>query len=380
MVNAFPPGFGRRSLFGLGLLAAAAPWPARAGTLSGASLGAAGRAARLAIAVQGEQRWAVRAQANPARLVLALPGATWRGPASLRGTGPVRAARWVAQEEALVLDLSGPALAAAGPARAGHLVLDVAPATAARFAAAVRAGRPVQAGLARGGITLPLVVIDPGHGGRDPGAIGGNGTQEKRIVLAAALDLRRRLEASRTCRVLLTRSRDVFVPLADRVDFARRREAALFLSLHADSAPGARGASVYTLSETASDAMSEALARRENRADLAGGLRLPSVSPEVQRILISLMRQETRAGSTRIARLAVRELGEEVPLLPNTHREAAFVVLKAPEIPSALVELGFLSDPRDEAALRRPDHRARLATALARAVRGWLGAAAAQAG
>ena len=145
------------------------------------------------------------------------------------------------------------------------------------------------------------------------------------------------------------------------MEFARRREAALFVSLHADSAPGARGASVYTLAETASDAMTEALARRENRADLAGGLRLPSVSPEVQRILISLMRQETRAGSARIARLAVRELGEEVPLLPNTHREAAFVVLKAPEIPSALVELGFLSDPRDEAALRRPDHRARLA-------------------
>ncbi|MBR0678787.1 N-acetylmuramoyl-L-alanine amidase, partial [Roseomonas alkaliterrae] len=243
-----------------------------------------------------------------------------------------------------------------------------------------RGARPLHARTAQGSGPLPLVVLDPGHGGRDPGAIGANGTEEKRIVLATALDLRRRLEAGRACRVLLTRSRDVFVPLAERVEFARRRDAALFLSLHADSAPGARGASVYTLSETASDAMSEALARRENRADLAGGLRLPSVSPEVQRILISLMRQETRAGSARLARLAVRELGEEVPLLPNTHREAGFVVLKAPEIPSALIELGFLSDARDEAALRRPEHRAKLAAALARAVRGWLASAPAGVG
>ncbi|MBR0674140.1 N-acetylmuramoyl-L-alanine amidase family protein, partial [Neoroseomonas soli] len=247
-----------------------------------------------------------------------------------------------------------------------------------QFAAAVRAGRDLAAGVARGAAPLPLVVLDPGHGGRDPGTIGASGTQEKRIVLAAAQELKRRLESTRTCRVVLTRSRDVFVPLADRVEIARRREAALFVSLHADSAPGARGASVYTLSDTASDAMSEALARRENRADLAGGLRLPSVSPEVQRILISLMRQETRAGSARLARLAVRELGEDVPLLPNTHREAGFVVLKAPEIPSALVELGFLSDPRDEAALQRADHRARLAGALTRAIRGWLEVASAQ--
>lgn len=219
---------------------------------------------------------------------------------------------------------------------------------------------------------LPLVVIDPGHGGRDPGTIGGAGTLEKRITLAAALELRRQLEATRRCRVVLTRARDVFVPLEARLGLARRRQAALFVSLHADSAPGARGASVYTLSETASDALSEALARRENLADRAGGLRLPSVSPEVQRILLSLMRRETRAGSLRMARLVVQELGETVPLLPNTHRQAGFVVLKAPEVPSVLVEMGFLSHPADEAALRRPEHRKKVAEALARAVQAWL--------
>lgn len=372
-------GPGRRPLLGLGLLAVAGGAPARAGTITGGAIAAVGPGARLTLPVQGDQRWSIRALDDPRRLAVHLPGAGWRGPATLRGAGPVRAARFVAAEDMLLVDLAGPALPRSGPARAGHVVVDIRPAAAADFAAAVRAGRDVLAGGLSGAAPLPLVVLDPGHGGRDPGAIGAAGTQEKRIVLAAALDLKARLEAARTCRVALTRTRDVFVPLAERVEFARRREAALFVSLHADSAPGARGASVYTLAETASDAMSEALARRENRADIAGGLRLPSVSPEVQRILISLMRQETRAGSARMARLAVRELGEEVPLLPNTHREASFVVLKAPEIPSALVELGFLSDPRDEAALKRPEHRARLAQALARAVRQWLEATGAQA-
>ncbi|GGJ11395.1 N-acetylmuramoyl-L-alanine amidase family protein [Neoroseomonas lacus] len=367
------PRLGRRPLLGLGLLATfAAPSLARAATLTGASLDPARTRTRLTLAVEGEQRWSVRAQADPMRLVIQLPGAAWRGTATLAGRGPVRAGRFNAAEDELVLDLASPALPMAGPARAGHIVIDITRVAAARFDAVVRAGRNVLAGTVRGERALPLVVLDPGHGGRDPGAIGTTGVHEKRIVLQAALELKRRLEAARICRVVLTRSRDVFIPLAERVEIAQRRDAALFVSLHADSAPGARGASVYTLSETASDAMSAALAQRENRADLAGGLSLPSVSPDVQRILLSLMRQETRVGSNRLARLAVRELGEEVQLLPNTHREAAFVVLKSPEVPSALVELGFLSDPRDEAALQQPAHRARLSLALSRAVKQWL--------
>lgn len=224
-------------------------------------------------------------------------------------------------------------------------------------------------------LRLPLVVLDPGHGGRDPGTIGtSTGVHEKIITLAAAQELRRQLESSGRCRVVLTRTRDVFVSLADRVAFARRREASLFLSLHADSAPGARGASVYTLNETASDALSAALARRENNADRAGGLNLPPVSPEVARILISLVRAETREGSDRLAQQTVTALGQAVPLLPNTHRQAGFAVLKAPDIPSVLIEMGFLSDPRDEAALRRPDHRARVAAALARSIDAYLAA------
>jgi N-acetylmuramoyl-L-alanine amidase len=223
----------------------------------------------------------------------------------------------------------------------------------------------------------PLVMLDPGHGGRDPGAIGLGGTEEKRITLAAALALRQALEQAKICRVALTRETDVFVPLQTRLEAARAQSAALLVSLHADAAPqglgqAVRGASLYTLSETPSDAIAAGLAQRENAADQRGGLALPSVSPEVQQILLSLMRRETRIGSERAARFAVAELGRAVPLLAQPHRRAGFVVLQAPDVPAMLVEMGFLSDPADEAALRRPAHRAAIAAALARAIRRYL--------
>lgn len=239
----------------------------------------------------------------------------------------------------------------------------------ASASAAARPGLPARA--------PPLVLLDPGHGGADPGAIGPRGTLEKRITLLVAQALRRRLESAGRCRVALTRGADVFVPLARRVELAREREAALLLSIHADAAPpalaaGLRGASVYTLAETASDPLAEALARRENLADRAGGLRLPSVPPEVQRILLSLMRQETRAASERLARLAVRSLEGDVALLNQPLRRAGFVVLKAPDVPAVLVECGFLSHPEEEALLNRPEHRGRIAAALAAAVLAYL--------
>ncbi len=360
----------RRGLLGLGASLAAAP--ALAGEVGGAVLSGDARTTRVTLQVAGAQRYEVLIQAAPSRILLHLPGATWRPAQAPRPGGLVRAINWSSEESRLVLDLSGPAKA--GPVRAeeGRLVLTLYATGAEEFAALARRGRPVADGAIRSSAHRPLVVVDPGHGGRDPGTIGASGTHEKSITLAAAQELRRRLEAGGKCRVLLTRTRDVFVPLAERIEIARRREAALFVSLHADSAPGARGASVYTLSETASDSLSEGLARRENQADRAGGLRLPSVPPEVQRILMSLVRQETQAGSARAARLTVQELGEAVPLLPNTHRQAAFVVLKSPETPSMLVEMGFLSDPRDEEALKRPEYRARVAQALVRAIEGWL--------
>lgn len=337
-----------------------------AAAVTSASLVAEGEGARLVLTLPSGARWRVTAAADPPRLIVETPGTPWRGPARLPGAGPVRGAR--VQDGRLVLNLARPVALLGAAETGGRLTVEIAPGTPAGFAR--MAGRTLAEG-GRAPAALPLVVLDPGHGGRDPGAVGASGTQEKHIALAAAAELRRVLEASGRCRVAMTRTTDRFVPLGDRVEFARRREAALFVSLHADSAPGARGASVYTLGE-GSDALANALARRENLADRAGGLRLPSVPPEVQAILLSLMRAETRAGSTRMARLAVRELGEDVRLLSNAHRQAGFVVLKAPEIPSVLVEMGFLSNPGDEAALRRPEHRARVARALARAVTDWL--------
>lgn len=216
----------------------------------------------------------------------------------------------------------------------------------------------------------PLVVLDPGHGGKDPGAIGVSGTYEKHVAFAAATELRRQLEASGRVRAELTRTRDVFIPLEERVGRAQRRGAALFLSLHADavSDSGVRGASVYTLSGTASDAQTAALARRENGADRFGGPGFRDQPPAVAHILASLVRQETRLGSARAARRLIGGLQGEVPLLPNPARHAGFVVLRAADVPSVLIEMGFMSNPADEAALRRADHRARVAGAIRRAV------------
>jgi N-acetylmuramoyl-L-alanine amidase len=216
----------------------------------------------------------------------------------------------------------------------------------------------------------PLVVLDPGHGGKDPGAIGVSGTYEKQVALATALELKRQLEIGGRYRVELTRTRDVFIPLDGRVDLAQKRSAALFVSMHADALldHSVRGASVYTLAQTASDEQTAALARTENSADRFIGRKWQGTSPQVSQILASLVRQETRVGSVRIARRLVGSLDQDLPMLPNPARHAGFVVLKAADIPSVLVEMGFMSNPRDEAALRQPDHRKLVAQAMLRAV------------
>lgn len=251
-------------------------------------------------------------------------------------------------------------------ASASFVVRDATPARAA-----VTRPRPGAAPhSAASAANRPLVFLDPGHGGKDPGAIGVSGTYEKHVALAAAHELQRQLEASGRYRVCLSRGGDVFIPLEQRVAIAQRQGAALFVSMHADALAdhGVRGASVYTLSDHASDAQTAALARRENSADRFAGSDFPVASPEVQQILASLVRQETRARSARMARGVVAALGPNVGLLQNPARHAAFVVLQAPDVPSVLVEMGFMSNPQDEAALQRADHRAVVATALHRAI------------
>jgi N-acetylmuramoyl-L-alanine amidase len=222
----------------------------------------------------------------------------------------------------------------------------------------------------KGRQVVPLVMLDPGHGGKDPGAIGVSGTLEKHVALATALELKRRLEAGGQYRVQLTRSRDVFIPLDDRVERAQRDGAALFVSMHADALAdhSVRGASVYTLAQTASDAQTAALARTENSADRFVGHEWRDTSPQVAQILASLVRRETRIGSVQIARGMVGSLDQDLPMLQNPARHAGFVVLKAADIPSVLVEMGFMSNPRDEAALRQETHRRIVAQAMQRAV------------
>jgi N-acetylmuramoyl-L-alanine amidase len=216
----------------------------------------------------------------------------------------------------------------------------------------------------------PLVMLDPGHGGKDPGAIGVSGTYEKHVSLATALELGRQLSTGGRYRVALTRAQDVFIPLEERVSRAQAHGASLFVSMHADAIDdrAVRGASIYTLSNTASDAQTAALAQSENNADRYAGPGFHGVPPDVARILASLVRQETKRDSSRVARDLVQSLDLDLPMLPNPERHAGFVVLKAADIPSVLVEMGFMSNVGDEALLRQPTHRVLVARAMKRAV------------
>src|SRR5690606_18852661 len=198
-----------------------------------------------------------------------------------------------------------------------------------------------------------LIVIDAGHGGVDPGAISVTGMQEKVITLSAAKVIKEVLEKTGRYEVMLTRDRDIFLPLRQRFEIARRARADLFISLHADSfkTSDVRGASVYTLSERASDREAALLAAKENKADIIAGIDLQGEAPEVSSILIDLARRETMNYSAHFATLLVQELGEAVMLRRNTHRFAGFMVLKAPDVPSVLLEMGYLSNPQDAKAL-----------------------------
>ena len=211
-----------------------------------------------------------------------------------------------------------------------------------------------------------VIVVDAGHGGVDPGCIGCTGIYEKDIVLATALDLARHFEASPRYKVYMSRRNDTFVSLEDRVLRARAHNADLFLSIHANALPepSVRGASVFTLSEKASDKESAAIAARENASDIVAGVNFGSKDPQVNEILFDLARRQTNNMSIRLARRVVDELRHRVRLLDHTHRSADFVVLKAPDIPSALVEIGCLSNRAEEHALNRRSYRREIATAL----------------
>jgi N-acetylmuramoyl-L-alanine amidase len=215
-----------------------------------------------------------------------------------------------------------------------------------------------------------LVVIDPGHGGIDPGAIGVGKTKEKDVVLAYGLALRKVLEAVPGLDVVMTRSDDRFLTLKERVRIARENEADLFIAIHADTVrgPEARGATIYTLSEKASDAEAEALAHKENRADIIAGVDLETENEEVTDILIDLVQRESKTHALVFAKKAVAEMKPVTAFTGKPMRSAGFMVLKAPDVPSVLVELGYLSSRHDEKQLTSPAWRQEVAEAMGRAV------------
>jgi N-acetylmuramoyl-L-alanine amidase len=329
--------------------------------------------------------------ADPNRVVIDLPEVDFALPAAAghAGRGLVSAYRFgliAPGKSRIVLDLTEPATidkafvldpADGQPAR---LVIDLVKATRPQMLAAIAAQqKPLAeaepAGKPAGGQAgLPVIVIDPGHGGIDSGAVSPKGEAEKAIVLGFAKTLAAKLTETGHYKAVLTRDDDSFVSLSGRIDVARANNAALFISIHADTLPdpfGVRGATIYTLSDTASDAESARYAEKENRADLIAGVDLSAEPDDVADILIDLTRRETKSFSNQFAKLLTDAFKEAATLNKNPRRFAGFKVLKAPDVPSVLLELGYLSNRQDAALLTSEDWRAKAATAVTGAIDGF---------
>jgi N-acetylmuramoyl-L-alanine amidase len=407
---------------GFGAASLAQTAPASAATATDLRVGVNGERTRLVIDLSSKVEFNVFTLSDPYRVVVDSTEVDWRLPseAGQRG-GLIEAVRYGLLQPGtsrLVVDLKQPAkvgnsfVMPPSEGKAYRLVFDLVPVDHASFMAAARIGEtpaaasasraeskseirvapqtvpqaatpganpgPKMAGIAPPGMPgrkpdrakRKVIVIDPGHGGVDPGALAPSGAYEKDITLAAAKDFKRRLDATKRYDVYLTRDSDVFIRLRDRIGIARAKNADLFISLHADSlaAKGVRGMSVYTLSEKASDKEAADLAEKENKADLIAGIDLTSENPNVTNILIDLAQRETMNESARFAGNLVGELRSVSKVLPQAHRFAGFAVLKAPDVPSVLLEMGFLSNPLDEKALTDPAYRARMADSLVQAV------------
>jgi N-acetylmuramoyl-L-alanine amidase len=328
--------------------------------------------------------------ADPYRVVVDLPQVTFKLPPRLgeKGRGLVKAFRYglvMQGGSRLVLDLSAPArieksfvLDAAGgqPVR---LVLDLAAVDRSTFLRSLAvqepvppAGRKQEREQVKGGDPRPLIVIDPGHGGIDNGTRAASGEVEKTIVLELGLLLRDQLEQTGRYRVAMTRTDDSFVALGERVKFARSRQAALFMSIHADAlargAGEAQGATVYTVSDTASDAEAARLAEAENKADLIAGIDLTREPDDLAEILIDLAQRETKIFSLHFAKALIGELKPVARLHKNPLRSAGFKVLKSPDVPSVLLELGYVSSKEDLKLLTSGVWRQRVAGAAVQAV------------
>ena len=328
---------------------------------------------------------------SPDRIVVDLPEIVFQidpdvGERGTPGAGPVKAFRFGRLgpgKSRVVVDLasracpdrvlSKPIFNDAEPSR---LTIEIKRCDDAAFAAAAKApDAPDASAIAPDQVrpaAPPVIVLDPGHGGADGGAHGIGGAVEKTLALAFCVELKRQLQATGRYRVLMTREGDQYVDLDSRVAFARDANASLFVSIHADTLSDAgdvSGSTVYTVADRASDAEAARVAASENAADrVPGKVKAVKDDPGVADILFDLKRRETRAYSHLFSRRLVDDLGGATRLNHNPERSAGFVVLKAPEFPSVLVELGYLSNAQDVAALESSDWRARAAAAMTKAI------------
>jgi N-acetylmuramoyl-L-alanine amidase len=330
--------------------------------------------------------------ADPYRVVIDLPQVTFRMPPRTgeQARGLVKAFRFglvMQGGSRIVIDTTGPVrldkafVLDAADNQPARLVIDLAATDRPSFMRNLAQERPPVRETKRPEREAarstddgrPLVVIDPGHGGPDTGTIAANGEMEKNIVFEFAQALAEKLEKGGKYRVLMTRTDDRFVPLAERVRFARHEGAALFVSIHADalaakSETDVRGATVYTLSESASDDEAGRLAEDENKADAIAGVNLSAEPEEVAGILVDLAQRETKNFSHHFARTLVGELKGATRLHPHSLKSAGFKVLKAPDVPSVLVELGYVSNKQDLKLMTSQAWRGRTSAAVAHAV------------
>jgi N-acetylmuramoyl-L-alanine amidase len=378
-------------------LAAGASAPASADSFAVATdarLGGDDAQTRLVVDLSRKIDLHVFTLADPYRVVVDIPQVTFRLPpkAGETGHGLIKAFRFglvMPGGSRIVIDLVKPARvdkafvvdpANGAPAR---LVLDLVASDRESFLRKTALDQrlahaqtpPSREQQSSSGDTRPLIVLDPGHGGIDTGTKGPSGQMEKDIVLDFAKRLREKIEAASKYRVLLTRSDDTFVPLAERVHFAREAGAALFISIHADwlsrREGDAQGATVYTLSETATDPAAARLAEQENRADVIAGVDLKEQPDDVAGILIDLAQRETKTFSVQFANKLVAIMKRTARLHKEPIKSAGFRVLRAPDVPSVLVELGYVSNKEDLQSLLSDSWRDHTANAMASAIDGY---------
>ncbi|MQT14056.1 N-acetylmuramoyl-L-alanine amidase [Segnochrobactrum spirostomi] len=344
--------------------------------------------------------------ADPNRVVIDLPEIRFDLPNGTgeEGRGLITTWRYglfAPGKSRIVVDTTGPVaidrtfVLPAADGQPARLVVDLVPTTAAAFAAKVAEARAARGaptttpdGIApdsgvtadRTRRTRPLIVLDPGHGGLDTGAVATDGREEKTITLPFAQLLAQKLAETGKFEVKLTRDDDTFLPLDRRVEIARELAADLFISIHTDSAPQpyVRGATVYTVSDRASDAEAAATAALENKSDIIAGVDLPNASDEVADILLDLARRETRNFSRQISNALVTEMKTTTKLNANPQRAAGFRVLRAHDVPSVLVELGYLTNKDDEARLEDAAWREKTAVAMVGAIEIFFGPRLAQ--